>query len=104
MNFTKEQRHEIYKLAKKQYITDTEYIFMGAGMCVSIAMATGDYFGKSGNCMYVNIFVIGNPFATFPELKSIMPAGKRPSQYWWPVYETETRIKMFNKIIEQTKP
>lgn len=38
-----------------------------------------------------------------PEFLALKPKGKNISRFWWPVYDTQTRIEKFELIINQTK-
>lgn len=86
---TKEMRHNIYVEAKKYYIKlyDPD-IFIG--MCKAITITSNK----------LNIYI---PALSLPEFLSIKPDGAFSYHYWWPIEDIETRIKMFDKLIEMTK-
>lgn len=85
-NYTKEERHEIYKKAKEIYIKSRDLI----GICSAM------------NTVTAGLFTIDD----FPELMRKRPdsASDNPYYYWWDVYAKELRIKVFDEMIEETKP
>ena len=106
--YTKAERHEIYKKAKKDYVDWIKenreiyesggLIMVYGGMCDSIHnIIEGKMRGLHPE---EDTFEIGDEL---PEMASIKPE-QRYGVYWWPVENTELRIKMFDKIIEMTKP
>ena len=113
IEFTKEERHQIYKEAKESFIT-----FGGKeGLCIFIANTCLRHMGSTS---------YGRSLDVFPELKQVMPEimperitmdivyrGIRSTMrvngaiagYWWNFDEAgyKSRIEAFDKLIELTK-
>ena len=92
MELTREQRLEIYKLAKENFIR------MGTqqcGICVELSIA-------SLKTYKIPIFSY-EPIEMFPEFNAIKPEGNRygiGGLFWWPIEDTDSRIKAFDRMIE----
>lgn len=90
---TKEQRHKIYVKALRLYKMATEH----PGNIYSLCFAINDVVGH--NRLDRNAIVSPKQY---PEIYK-----HRPTEYdlfWWPIENTEIRIKVLEQAIEETKP
>lgn len=101
--FTRGQKLQILKDAKEFYIKEVADVF--GGMCGAIDLTLTSYFVKSKE----HPSDYGSDGCTYAYLKQIFPEF-RPSTfgssegdedyYWWSIYDKESRIKAFDKLIE----
>lgn len=92
---TREQKLEIYKLAKKIYIDKVSGIF---GMCYAINEATSKLGYHFDYIFAVYSYKNRNYFSEFHKLK---PRKKEVDSYWWDLDDTEIRIKNFDILIKK---
>jgi hypothetical protein len=93
IEFAKEERHEIYKLAYSIFKAD-KYT---AGMCLPLILA----IEKLQEINVVSAILI----ELLPELNEIKPDKSKTSYvYWWPEADAETRNISFETMISQTAP
>jgi hypothetical protein len=97
---TKQQRHEIYIRAKHLFMYKSLIELTFKGMCgsiIGIARSSPKFFRiiKTRHAVFYTDKV-------FPDLYEIKPEGKGFDEYWWPLQDTETRIKMFDILIQMT--
>ena len=96
MKFTKQQRHEIYKLAyelyKKRHQSE---IYVYCGMCHHLDRAIEKLHNK--------VFLYTALNKKLPEFKELKPAYKDIHEFWWDKDDDVSRYSAFEKIIEQTK-
>ena len=90
--FNKAESHEIYKKAKEEYLKNIQNSYFG-GICGVIFIAQNKLEDHTVNLFY-----------HFPELKDIKPAQKKVYEFWWDKKNKGIRIRMFDRIINQTKP
>lgn len=91
--YTKAQRHEIYIKARALYKRRVKRLNYG-GLCKTIldAMPSEPIGEFRGACLGLD----------FPELMKYAPAEGIP-QYWWPLFDKESRLKAFDEMVEETK-
>jgi len=88
--FTKKQRHEIYVYAKKIY----EEHLRTVGICWCLHIAVKE--------LYAYLIEYGDMREHFPEWFNKKPENN-DDLHWFPRSDTESRIAIFNAIIEETK-
>jgi len=103
IEFTKEQRHEIYKKAKELYLKNPLMV----GMCIAIKETMRELFYN--HLDYINIEYL----FILDEFMSLQPSHIRITDYWWVgerhnnnkrTKESEQiRLKKFDQIIKETK-
>jgi len=95
MELTKEQRHEIYKLALELHLEDKKRNVFLNGLCSRINIARMLLGIKSGP---------GTFTAHYPEFFSHRPKVKK-ILYWWPCDPDDpNRERVLRDCIEKTKP
>lgn len=98
MKFTKEHRHEIYKLAYKIYLEDIT-AFQNTnipvdGMCNCVIRCVYAIYGIEMGL---------KDLMNFKELYSLKPEPTKINNYWWNRYDYKIRKEKFKEIIEMTK-
>lgn len=91
MELTREQRLEIYKLAKEMYVSGINNNNM-SGICIELRRAVYSIHG-------VNI-VAEHIDNIFPELKSVQLDRTTDGLFWWPLEDIDSRLKAFDLMIE----
>lgn len=102
MEFTKQERHEIYKKAYGFYIDHLNIKNLLytkrwlSGMCVFLRITIHSTY---------NIDMEDVPLEVLSEFVEIKPVHVLYDfdEYWWPVGDVEIRKKTFEKLIEMTK-
>lgn len=79
------ERVKIYERAKKFYLR--YYVGYHYGMCFCIQESTGEFEYSLNK-------------TNFPEFFALKPKNKKISEYWWNIEDSEIRIKMFDKLID----
>ena len=99
MNFTKKQRHEIYKKAFEIHKEDIKYSksrdYYLFGMCNNIQTAILRLYRKRYKI---------EDLVDLPEFIALKPKNKTINSYWWDAKNTNrTRISKYKLIIKQTE-
>lgn len=96
MEFTKQERHEIYKEAYSLYIDEMNMnkTKTTIGMCHHMAIAMEICFPENN---------LQTPLSELYEFDGFRPLLSSYGEYWWASKDIETRKKIFEKIIEMTK-
>lgn len=101
--YTKQERHEIYKEAKRVHVADIEFSkrhnFNIDGMCFNLSQSLM-------NLNHESIFTKHDEILDLlPEFLQLKPKNKNKLGFWWIRKNSSTiRIKNYDLIIEQTKP
>lgn len=107
IELTKEQRHEIYKVAKDLLINELSV----SGLCEAISRSTAKVLNRPCDDMgYLLDEDELDPYANdgknmgvfFPEVYKHKPAI--PGTYWFQKFDKNPRIKILEQCIEETKP
>lgn len=93
MKPTREERHNIYKAAKKAYKEDNH---SDVGICYYLSHNDAnnqryDSYGQEG-------------LNNFPEIAQHKPEDVIISSYWFNITNKRVRIAIFNQAIKETKP
>lgn len=98
-SLTREQKHEIFKLARETYIKEEvsdhpSYV----GMCwyIDVAMTRFRIIDYDTNS-YITLMKL------LPEFKKKKPRGVKLYDAWWDRNNTEIRIKTFDELIKETE-
>ena len=81
----------LLRVAKANYIYDIENTSTREGLCYYINRAFHQIYDKHIICCEIPILI--------PNFNPIFCKGDN-TVYWWPIYNTESRINAFNKLIE----
>lgn len=92
--FTKAERHEIYKRAKVEYLNLLERYYF-SGMCYAI--------DKAMAFIYESFHVV-DPRPMLTEFTDQKPEDNKFDPFWWHKFDTESRIKAFDAMIAATAP
>lgn len=95
MIFTKKERHELYIKAKEIYLKNPGC----TGICYCFYTAWTDLLGN--DLIDPDIHRMSYEPENFPELNKFRP--KNFHGYFWPLNDTETRIKVFDQMIKETE-
>ena len=96
--YTKQERYDLYVAAKEYFVKHTdENIGVDIGMCDAMDEIIGINYHENDS-----LFTIQDEL---PEMIKIKPGKEyHDSFYWWSLGDREIRVKMFDRIIEMTKP
>lgn len=81
----------LLRVAKTNYIYDIENNLPQEGLCYYIIQASYQIYNRFITCYDIPILI--------PNFNPIFCKGDNAT-YWWPIYDTESRINAFNKLIE----
>lgn len=97
MKFTKKQRHEIYKVAKKMLSYRISKGYYSMGLCTLIERATYKLYAKW--IMFENE---PNLLNEFPEFAAAKP--EEAGVFWWDRDNVAIREEKLDQFIKITKP
>lgn len=97
MEFTKKERHEIYKEAKTHL--NKEWF-----ICLSLKEAIRNKISDKELVSIEKSRKINKILDYFPEIKKQKPKNTVGPSTWFFIGERKVRIDIFNKAIEETKP
>lgn len=93
MEFTLEQRREIYRKAYEVHLKDIEYAkkynTLLNGMCQNMFCAYYD--------LKIDYTGVKDMINSLPEFKALMPKNKDTNNFWWPLYNYEIRKQMYEQ-------
>lgn len=91
----------IYERAQKLY----SYSLTSTGICVNLLRAFKEFMITQRKVEYTilgNIFMERMP-VIFHELAKYRPEMQTDDDYWWPLIDCTTRIRVFNEVIAKLK-
>lgn len=92
MEFTKQQRHEIYKKALEYHLSDIPPY----AMCYRIRYAIARLYPQ------INIHTV-DILDYLPEFAELKPKSLTTLDYWWDENDKDIRTQYFKQLIEETK-
>lgn len=99
VSYTKEQRHRIYKYAKKAYVqyAEREGTKQIVGMCRCLCFAIEKLFNNDRYGTEKQLV------RDLPEFKALVPEERYSPGFWYHPLNRELRIRDFDLLIKQTE-